>query len=58
MHMAHGRKIRSNLPVVEKLLKQKGFSNDKKQRSVQKMKQKEYLDKNVRELPHLNEEIV
>ena len=32
-----------------------GFSNDKKQKGVQKMKQKKYFDKNVCELPHLKE---
>ena len=53
--LLYGRKIRSNLPVVEKFLKQSGFSNDKKHKSVQKMKQKKYFDKNVRELPHLKE---
>ena len=51
--LLYGRKIRSNLPVVEQFLTQIGFSNDKKQKSVQKMKQKKYFDKNVRELPHL-----
>ena len=44
--------IRSHLPVVEQFLTQTGFTNDKKQKSVQKMK---YFDKNVCELLHLKE---
>ena len=51
--LLYGRKIRSNLPVVEQFLTQIGFSKDKKQKSVQKMKQKKYFYKNVHELPHL-----
>ena len=43
----------SGEPVVEQFLTKIGFSNDKKQKRVQKMKQKKYFDKNVRELPHL-----
>ena len=50
--LLYGRKIRSNLPVVEQFLTQIGFSNDKKQKCSEN-EAKEVFNKTVRELPHL-----
>ncbi|XP_021366770.1 uncharacterized protein K02A2.6-like [Mizuhopecten yessoensis] len=54
--LLHGRKARSNLPIIDSQLIVKSQSSEKfrKERYADKVKQKFYYDKRVRELPPLD----
>lgn len=52
--LVHGRKVRSNLPIVDDQLKVKSSETFRRKRFADKVKQKHYYDKAVRELPPLD----